>query len=165
MIFRFLNLDKLAPKLIFFAVIVLALTLAIIIFYPTPNMANKTVDRFSSSFGSKQEKIDFLKDYINLPTNIEDCEYHIIYYSPSGLTIGAAEWDFNMILKLNDEDLASWLTEAKEREEGFDLSWAKSILPNSWQLNSKPKYYIFKTGEMTVFEEEAVILWKLANAD
>ncbi len=162
MIFRLLKLDELAEKLIYFAIAIIVIALLVIIFYPVPGIGNKTTDKLSSAFSSKEDKISFLKDYINLPTEVEDCEYHIIYYAPSGISLGATEWSFKMMFELKPDKLEEWLSEAKESETGFDLAWVKE-LPKFKLPKSEAKHYRFKTGELTVFEKESIVFWNLSN--
>ena len=143
---------------------VLAIIILTIIFYPTPKTGNQTTDTLSTSFNSKKERIDFLENYLNLPTEIEDTAYHIVYYSGSGIGMGAKEWDFRIIAKLSPENLKKWLENAKESPKAFDLSWAKELLPQDWQIKSEPKYYL-RSGELSVFEPEGIIFWKISSID
>ncbi len=147
-------------KSILYGLAVLLIIILTIVFYPTPATGNHTTDTLSSSFNNKEEKINFLKSYINLPTEIKDSEYHLIYFSGSGIGVGPSEWDFKILVKIAPENLAKWLENIKESTEEFDLSWAKELLPDNWQISSGPKYYL-RSGELTVFEDEAIIFWRL----
>lgn len=143
---------------------ILSTIILVIVFYPIPKTGNKTTDTLSSSFTNTQEKIDFLKRYVNLPSEVEASEYHIVYFSGSGIGVGPSEWDFNMVFRLEPKHIKYWTDNIEESSTAYDLAWAKELLPKDWQLQSEPKYYA-RSGELTVFETEAIILWKISTID
>ena len=143
---------------------ILSAIILVIVFYPTPKTGNQTTDTLSNSFANTQEKIAFLKKYVNLPSEVEASEYHIIYFSGSGIGLGPSEWDFEMVFRLRPENLEYWTNNIQESPTAFDLAWAKELLPKDWQLSSEPSYYA-RSGELTVFEAESIILWKISTID
>ncbi len=151
-------------SLLFIILAILSTIILLIIFYPTPKTGNQTTDTLSSSFANTQEKIAFLKEYVNLPSEVEASEYHIVYFSGSGIGMGPSEWDFEMVFSLKPENLKYWTNNIQESSTAFDLAWAKELLPKDWQLSSKPSYYA-RSGELTVFETESIILWKISTID
>lgn len=151
-------------KTIIILLVILSLIILTIIFYPTPKTGNQTTDTLSTSFTNTKEKIAFLKQYVNLPSEIEASEYHIVYFSGSGLGIGPSEWDFEMVFRLEPKNLKYWTNNIPESSTAYNLAWAKELLPSDWQLNSEPKYYK-RSGELTVFEPEAIIFWKISTID
>lgn len=87
--------------------------------------ANKTTDTWSSEFASRDEKLAFLAEYLIMPSEVLDAEYHIVYYDNStGLIPGPSDWDVRAALKVKPEDIPLWTDGlVAVSPEEIDLEW------------------------------------------
>lgn len=82
-----------------------------------------STDSWSTSFPDREEKLGFLEEYLVLPSEVRDAEYHIVYQDNSGgLVPGPSDWDIRAALRVEQEDMALW-TEGMNRilPEQIDL--------------------------------------------
>ena len=106
---------------------------------------NRSTDTRSTDFKNFDEKIAFLKEYIQDPTEILDAEYHIMYWdNSSGLLPAPSDWDMTMAIKLNPQDIPQWLDGMHEvTKKEIDMSWWDELYPtlDSWNLGEPSAYY------------------------
>jgi hypothetical protein len=128
------------------------------IFAQTPSL---TTDTISWQFPTTDEKLAFLQTYLNLPTDVEAIEYHIVFHDNSGGRVpGPSDWDMRVIVKVAPEDVQAWIESLSETDETFDLFWAHD-LAKDW-ITSNPRFF---TGDKraALFEKEGVVVWWLST--
>lgn len=60
-----------------------------------------TTDSRSTSFEDKEEKLAFLQKYFDMPSEVVDAEYHIVYQDNSqGAVPGLSEWEIRAALQV-----------------------------------------------------------------
>ena len=124
---------------------------------------NKTTDTWSFEFKEADEKLAFLSEYLTMPSDIIDAEYHIVYHDNSaGMIPGPSDWDIRVALKVKPENIPLWLDgfTAVSPEE-IDLIWWSELASGSisWS-NANAEYYKRDNGfsYLVIFPDENVIL-------
>jgi hypothetical protein len=125
---------------------------------------DRTTDTWSSSFDNKEEKLNFLGEYITLFSEVLDAEYHIVYHDNSnGLVIGPSDWDIRVVLKVALEDIELWTDGMKklspkqiDAELWNDLkserfTWRKSESAEYWKCPDSNIYLV-------VYPESGILL-------
>ena len=98
---------------------------------------SRTTNTYSKDFESKTEKLNFLKKYLNLRTEVEDLEYHISYMDNStGMLPGPSEWTIRVALKVNTDSLSKWNLNCRQGIETKELgNWADIFTEDKeWNL-------------------------------
>jgi hypothetical protein len=107
---------------------------------------NRTTDTWSSSFDSFEEKIKFLSEYIVIPSEVKDAEYHIVYHDNSGgMVPGPSDWDIRVALKILPEYIPLW-------REGMKKLIPRQIDNSIWDG--------LATANITWQDTEMVEYWK-----
>ena len=77
---------------------------------------SKTIKTTSKNFGSKTEKIKFLKSYLNLEyENFTDLDFYIDYQDNStGMVPAPSDWDIYIIAKV--KDIEPWIKDKEKLE-------------------------------------------------
>ena len=129
----------------------------------TEKSQDKTTDKWSVEFSDAEEKLNFLAEYLNMPSEIIDAEYHIVYHDNSqGLVPGPSDWDIRAALKINPDNIALW-TEGFEpaSPEEIDFAWWEGISFAGISLDgAKAEYYRRDNSfvYLVVFAQEGIIL-------
>ena len=120
---------------------------------PSPNTSpssnprgedDRTTDTWSSSFDNKDDKLDFLVKYLNLYSDVEDAEYHIVYHDNSGgLIPGPSDWDIRVALKVAAEDIPLWT-------EGMKKLIPGQISTDLWD-DLKSERFTWNEGELVEY--------------
>jgi len=143
---------------------------------PDNDEPNKTTDTWSSEFTGIDEKLAFLTEYLIMPSEVLDAEYHIVYHDNStGLIPGPSDWDVRVALKIKAEELPLWT-------DGFDgvspneidLAWWNELPSDDISWDSAGAEYYKRESSfsyLVVFPDTGVILkavstssYSMANA-
>ncbi len=130
---------------------------------PNINHKKRTTDTFSSQFTSKEEKIEFLRKYFILNSDILDTEYHILYQDNSGFLPGPSDWDIKAAVKVREEDINFWLEGYIEADtNSVKLRWWDELNLDSiyWSRWSTPYFYKRKDSSsfLVLYRNEGIIL-------
>jgi hypothetical protein len=127
--------------------------------------ATMTTDTHSSNLPNDQAKIEFLKKYLEMYSEIEATEFHIRYDDNStGLVPGPSDWDMQVVMKVAQNRLASW-TAGLQKTEETDLSWAYDLLPKNkqWAIHSTAVIYTRGKTVVAVFEPEGIVFKRVTT--
>ena len=125
---------------------------------------NKTTDTWSTEFYSQKDKIVFLAEYLIMPSEVLDAEYHIVYYDNSGGVIpGPSDWDVRVALKIQPNDLPLWLDGfVSAPEKDINLSWWDELSSANFEWGNDGAEYYRRSdvsfSYLVVFPEAGVIL-------
>jgi hypothetical protein len=122
-----------------------------------------STDTWSSSFDNHYDKLSFLARYLVPFSEIIDAEYHIIYADNSrGRVPGPSYWDIRAALKVNAEDIPTWLDGFFEVPQGdIDLGWWDEINSDSVAWTADCAQFYQRPGSLSylvVFADEAILL-------
>jgi hypothetical protein len=97
---------------------------------------NKSTDTYSVSFNDFEQKVAFLKKYLNLRTEIEDVEFHIKYHDNSSSIPGPSEWYYRVALKVNPDSLYKWNLTCNAPDTLYKYEEWENIIPSNknWNL-------------------------------
>jgi hypothetical protein len=124
----------------------------------TIDRASLTTDTQSSRFATKEEAIQFLEPYLDLPTVIEDTAYHIVYHDNSQGVPGPSDWDMKIALKVSSQDIDAWLEGYAVSSEPFDITWGYEFAETrGWTIATKPAFYTKAGEQIAVFISEGVM--------
>jgi hypothetical protein len=120
--------------------------------------ATLTTDTRSSDFSDDQAKIEFLKKYVTMYSEIETTEFHVRYQDNSGLVPGPSDWDMQVGMKMTMDKVGVWTTGLRKTIQ-TDLSWGYDLLPKDerWAIHSKPTIYSRGRTVVAVFESEGIV--------
>lgn len=126
---------------------------------------SKSTDTYSSSFKSKEERIEFLKKYMSMPTDIDNTAYHIIYHDNSkGYAVGPSDWNIKVIIELEPDLIDLWIDDDMEqvKSDDVDILWWGEILPDDMCVSEKEdsfEYYKRKDSKsyLVVNREDGII--------
>src|SRR5690349_20784423 len=72
-------------------------------------VADKSTDTRSNTINDQADKIAFLEQYLSLSSPIQATEFHIVYHdNESGLIPGPSDWDMQVVMLVEQGDLARW---------------------------------------------------------
>jgi hypothetical protein len=117
-----------------------------------------TTDTRSSELPNEQAKIEFLKKYLKLHSEIDATEFHIRYQDNSGIVPGPSDWDIEVVMKVPKDKLGLWTTGLQKADQA-DLSWGFDLLPKDerWAIHSKPAIYRQGQTVVALFEPEGIV--------
>ena len=129
---------------------------------------DRTTDTWSSSFESKGDKLDFLERYLIFFSEVEDAEFHVVYYDNSGgLIPGPSDWDIRVALKVAPEDIPLW-TDGMEKsvpdQIGIGLWDGLKTERVTWEERDSPEYWKRPDSNtyLVVYPESGILL-KIAS--
>jgi hypothetical protein len=137
----------------------LGLVVGILLLLFSTTQTTLTTDKRSSDFSDDQAKVEFLKKYLKMYSEIEATEFHVRYQDNSGgLVPGPSDWDMQVVMKMPKDKVGLW-TRGLEKTVEADLSWGDDLLPNDerWAIRSKPMIYSRGSSVVAVFESEGIV--------
>ncbi|TYQ15205.1 UNVERIFIED_CONTAM: hypothetical protein Cloal_1619 [Acetivibrio alkalicellulosi] len=132
-------------------------------FYDNKAEANMTTNTSSSDLNTKDEKLNFLKKYMVLNSEVIDTEFHIIYQDNSGGVPGPSYWDIKLALKVSKDETSKWVNEYEEiPADMISLDWWQELYLDDklWNRPSIPQYYkrANASSYIVIYKEEGIIL-------
>ncbi|MBI9100039.1 MAG: hypothetical protein JEY91_16275 [Spirochaetaceae bacterium] len=120
----------------------------------------------SSDYSHKEKKIQTLKEYFNLKSEILDTEYEIYDVNMNNRSIpGPTDRDYKVILKIAPDDIMKWHEPGEISSFPLDYSWATEVLTETGNQNIKLIGSIFqyknKYKEMIIFFDAGIILIRI----
>jgi hypothetical protein len=125
---------------------------------------SKTTDRWSRDIRKKEEKIEFARRYIRMPSEILDTEFHIVYHDNStGMMPGPSDWNIVAVFKVRPENLDRWRQGMMEIDgTEMDLNDWNGVLPDThaWKASSVPEFYRRENEPvyMAIYRKEGIVL-------
>lgn len=134
-------------------------------FFMSQSARSKSTDTLSSAFADDSAKIQFLKKYVKLNSEISAAEFHIRYHDNSQGVPGPSDYDMQIIMKMPTENLPLWITGMKQTQEPVDFSWARKLALGSrkWAVASKPATYENGRTTMAVFRPEGIVYKRISS--
>jgi len=137
----------------------------------TPN-EDLTTDTWSTELENHDEKIQFLKEYVECPSEVLDAEYHIIFQDNSkGFVPGPSYWTVSAAIKINNSDIDEWTSDMEEvSKEQIDTNWWSNLNItdwnisdwniNDWILNDSTACYKRpnESSYLVVYDEQGILL-------
>ncbi len=104
-----------------------------------------TTDSRSTDFESRDEKLDFLRKYLEMPSEVTDAAYHIVYQDNSqGAVPGPSDWEISVALQVNEGAIPLW-TEGMKKilPQQVDNGWWEELKTPSftWEIPGDAVYY------------------------
>jgi len=124
---------------------------------------NLTTDTRSSAFATTDEKLAFLRRYVELRTPVERAEFHIDYQDNSGGCLGPAgpsDWDSVIALKIAPADVAAWTKDLALERDAESLDWMKDVPLDgaAWARSSAARvYHVRLHDRLVVFAPEGIL--------
>jgi hypothetical protein len=125
-----------------------------------PRPAAMATDTRSASLQGDPAKLDFLKKYLRLPTEVQATEFHIAYHDNSkGMVPGPSDYDLRVVVKVPPDKVSQWVAEMGQPTAPFDVAWAYELLPKEerWRIASPPTYYQRDRVQVVTFEPEGIV--------
>ena len=137
--------------------------LFILIFQSSCLSNNLTTNTRSSNIKNHNEKIKFIKKYINCPTQVLDAEQHIIYQDNSADRVPEpSDWEITAVIKVNKKDINEWITDLEEiKKEEIDMTWWNELNLDNFDLSGSVLYYQNPTNEksyIAVYIDQGILL-------
>jgi hypothetical protein len=129
------------------------------VFRPKPNLL--TTDTRSASLPNDQAKVEFLKRYLRLPSEVQEAEFHITFHDNSkGMVPGPSDFDVRAAVKVPPDKVPAWTAELRKTSAPFDISWAEEFLPKDdrWATHSPPTFYEREGVQVVTYEPEGIVL-------
>lgn len=117
-------------------------------------------DTRSASLHGDQARIDFLKRYLVLPSEIQATEFHIVFHENNkGMMPGPSDFDIRAAVKVPPDKLGLWIKDMGSPSSPFDVAWAYELLPKEdrWSIHSTPTYYERDRVQIVTFEPEGIV--------
>ncbi|MDR0272589.1 MAG: hypothetical protein LBI27_04660 [Clostridiales bacterium] len=78
---------------------------------------NRSTNTLSSEFETAAERIAFLSEYLVMPTEIIDADFHVIYHDNSGFLPGPSDWYVHVAVLVEPDLIDEWILGFEETEE------------------------------------------------
>lgn len=150
--------SKLLPRVMWIALgLTIGLTVLAVV---RPRPSAMATDTRSASLQGDAAKLEFLKKYLRLPTEVQATEFHIRYHANSkGMVPGPADYDLRVVVKVPPDNVPQWAAEMGQPTAPFDVAWAYELLPKDqrWQIASPPTYYERDRVQVVTFPPEGIV--------
>jgi hypothetical protein len=150
--------SKLLPRVMWIALgLTIGLTVLAVI---RPKPAAMATDTRSAALQGDRAKLDFLKKYLRLPTEVQATEFHITYQDNSkGMVPGPSDYDLRVVVKVSPDKVPQWSAEMGQPTAPFDVAWAYELLPKEdrWRITSTPVYYQRERVQVVTFAPEGIV--------
>jgi hypothetical protein len=126
-----------------------------------PNSGSMTTNTRSASLPSDQAKVEFLKRYLVLPSEVQATEFHIVFHdNRKGLVPGPSDFDIQVAVKVPPDKVSAWTAQMPKAPAPFDISWAQDFLPKDerWATHSPPNYYEREGVQVVTYDPEGIVL-------
>jgi len=112
-----------------------------------------TTDTWSRDLPSPDEKIRFLGRYLELRTQVLDCEFHVVYHDNG---FAPSDWTVSAAVRVAPADVSPWLQDAAPAsgDGAFDY---QSMVPARWNVQSAPAFLSRGTTQLVVFHPDGVV--------
>lgn len=104
-----------------------------------------TTDTRSTVFQDRDEKLAFLSRYLEMPSEMIDAAYHIVYQDNSkGRVPGPSDYDIRAAFTVEANDLSLWTKDMKKiLPEQVDPGWWEDLKTSgfTWDIPSDAEYY------------------------
>lgn len=110
--------------------------------YPVDN----TTDTKSTAFEDREEKLVFLARYLNIPSEVIDAAYHIVYKDNlKGRVPGPSDYDIRAAFMVEKDEISLW-TEGMKKilPKQVDPDWWEDLKSPefTWEIPGNAEYYI-----------------------
>ena len=158
-------MSKLLPRLIWVAV---GITIGLTVLGVVRGKSKVTpTDTRSASLRGDAAKIEFLKRYLLLPSEVEATEFHIVYKENNkGMMPGPADFDIRTAVKVPPDKVALWTKDmGSPKPQPFDVAWAYELLPKEdrWTIHSPPTYYEHDRVQVVTFAPEGIVFKRVRS--
>jgi hypothetical protein len=118
-----------------------------------------TTDTRSSDLPDDAAKVAFLRNYLKLHSDVEAAEFHIVFADNSRGLPAPSDFDMQVAIKIDRDELPLWTADVQQTTESVDLSWGYELLPNTdrWAIQSKPDIYTRGSTVVAVFSAEGIV--------
>lgn len=125
------------------------------------NPPDLSTDTRSEAFATAEERLAFLKRYLNFQSVPRDAQYHIVYFDNSqGRIPGPSDWDIRVVLRLEPGDVSLWLADLTEVKASGDFGWALKLGPDLEEEVLAEAHYFRGPGKRAaLLEEDTLALW------
>jgi hypothetical protein len=104
-----------------------------------------TTDTRSNVFVEQEEKMAFLEQYLIMPSEVIDAEYHVIYWDNSGgIVPGPSDWDIRAAFRVAEGDIPLWTADMERiLPEQLELQLWDDLKSDalSWEDGTFFEYY------------------------
>jgi hypothetical protein len=131
-----------------------------------PRPASKNTNTASASLPDDQAKVEFLKRYLKLPSEVQAAEFHILYQDNSkGMIPGPSDYDIRAVVKVPPDKVGLWTAEFRRTDTPYDVDWAYRLLPKEdrWAIRSAPAFYEREGVQVVTFEPEGIVFKLVSN--
>jgi hypothetical protein len=130
-----------------------------------PKPASMNTDTRSAALPNDAAKIEFLRRYLKLPSEVQAAEFHIGYKAnQQGMARGPSDFDIRAVTKVPPDKVGRW-AEDMPKVEPFDISWAQELLPKEerWTVRSSPTFYARDRVLVVTFEPEGIVFKRVSS--
>lgn len=125
-----------------------------------PKPGSRATDTRSASLRDDAAKLEFLKRYLKLPSDVQATEFDIRYHDNNkGLVPGPSDFDVRAVVKVSPDKVALWTADMGQPTSPFDVAWAYALLPKEdrWTITSAPTFYEHDRVQVVTFGPEGVV--------
>lgn len=115
----------------------------------------------SKNYKSKADKIEALKEYYKIKSEIIDTEYRIFDVNINNRTIpGPTDRNYKIIIKIKLDDFDKWDSPNDITSIPINYNWAIELLEGNenFDLSGVNVHYTNKNRDMIIFKETGVVL-------
>jgi hypothetical protein len=131
-----------------------------------PKPGSRSTDTASASLKDDATKIEFLKRYLKLPSEIQAAEFHVkLQENNKGMIPGPPDFDVRAVVKVPPDKIGLWTAEMGAPKAEFDVAWAYQLLPKEdrWKINSPPTFYERDRVQVVTFAPEGIVFKRAWN--
>ena len=123
----------------------------------TPDLSTNTQ---SDVFATSEERLAFLKRYLNFRSEPRNAQYHLMYKDNSqGFPPGPSDWDLRIVLWLEPADVPLWLQDVREVEVSGGFDWVSELSPDLGPNLEAARYFEASGKRAALLQEGVLALW------
>ena len=123
--------------------------------------------RSSENIDNPADRIETLRNYISLKSELIDAEYNIfdVNLNSNRSIPGPSSRDYKIALLIDKNNIANWLQDLNTSSFQLDYDWIYDLIKSNdnFYLSSKPIIYTGENTELILFEEESIIFIRIVQ--
>lgn len=135
--------------------------MAIVLLVACSGPPSKGTDTQSTAFGSKEEKLKFLRKYLTHMEGVRDAEYHIfVQDNGAGLVPGPSDYSMTVALLVHPDSLVLWTQNCAGKDTLFDAGPWRQVMPGfDWPVTDTALVCRPEPGvEKIIYRNSGVVL-------
>jgi hypothetical protein len=140
------------------------MALVVLTFSQQANGGAGSVDQRSSDLPDDPSKIAFLKKYLQMNSEIEWAEFHLLFKDNAGLVPAPSDLDLKVVMRMDPQDVLLWTAGLEPSDEKIDFAWGHALLQErGWEVHASPLVFVRGRTVVAAFKTDGVVFKRVIH--